>query len=132
MKSSSYRFVYFLLVVLLILGIVYYIYNYTFNSPWLVSGEVAKMLVKNNKVDVILDVRTDLERKTLGFYPSSVHIQSGDLEKLMVKMYPNKSNFILVYCNSGQRARNATDKLHKMGYNNTVYIASGYKSLTDS
>ena len=69
--------------------------------------------------------------KTLGFYPGSVHIQSADLERLMPTLYPNKNLRILAYCNSGHRARNATEKLHKLGYNNSVYISSHYGSLLD-
>jgi rhodanese-related sulfurtransferase len=87
------------------------------------------MLVKNNKLDIILDVRTPTEVTTLGAYPVSVNIQSADLEKMMPKMYPNKNNFILAYCNSGQRARNATEKLHELGYINSIYIATGPGSL---
>jgi len=99
------------------------------NSPYRVSSEVAKILIKNNKLDLILDVRTPVEVTALGAYPGSVNIQSSDLEKMMPKMYPNKNNFILIYCNSGQRARNATEKLHDLGYINTIYIASGPSSL---
>jgi rhodanese-related sulfurtransferase len=130
MKTKS-IFWYFLFFFLLILGIIIYLYHYAISSPYLISSDVAKILVKNNKLDVILDVRTPLERQTLGFYPGSVNIQTSDLEEKMPKMYPNKNNLILLYCNTGQRARNATEKLHKMGYSNAIYIASGYKSLIE-
>jgi len=80
-------------------------------------------------VGLILDVRTDLERSTLGFYPNSVHIQSADLEREMPKRYPDKNIRILAYCNTGHRARMATDKLQTLGYKNARYISSGYKSL---
>ena len=89
----------------------------------------AKELLQNNKIDLILDVRTGIERRTLGFYPGSVHIQSADLEERMPFEYPNKDITILAYCNSGQRARIATEKLHDLGYKNAVYIATTYKSL---
>lgn len=126
--KTRWNFWWFLFFLFLLLGILY-VYYYTVSSPWLVTSDVAKILVKNNKIDLVLDVRTNIERQTLGFYPSSIHIQTADLASMMPKMYPNKNNLILVYCNSGQRARNATDTLHKMGYINTMYIASGYKSF---
>lgn len=76
-----------------------------------------------------MDVRTDLERSTLGFYPGSVHIQSADLAQQMALQYPNKEIRILAYCNTGHRAKMAVNKLHELGYNNAFYIATTYKSL---
>jgi phage shock protein E len=115
----------------IILLVVYFIYNYTFNSPYLVSSNVAKILLRTQKVDIILDVRTNIERQTLGYYPNSINIDSNQLTKLFSGMYPNKKSLILVYCNTGQRARRATDILHKLGYNNTIYIASSHLTLIE-
>ena len=112
---------------LIILGVL--AYQYAVDSPYRISSQVAKQRVNANQVDVLLDVRTDLERATLGFYPGSVHIQSADLEAKMPLLYPNKDIRILAYCNTGHRARMATDKLHALGYNNSVYIATQYTSL---
>jgi len=104
-------------------------YTYAIDSPYRISSQDAKRRIQAGKFDVILDVRTDLERSTLGFYPGSVHVQSADLERVMPNRYPNKQTRILAYCNTGHRARMATDKLHKLGYSNAVYISSGYTSL---
>jgi rhodanese-related sulfurtransferase len=97
------------------------------NSPYRVSSEEAKEIIK--KGSLVLDVRTDFERSTLGYYPGSVHIPSSDLEERMPSEYPNKNINIVAYCNSGQRARIATEKLHSLGYNNAVYIVSTYGTL---
>ena len=97
------------------------------NSPFRISSEVAKEIIK--KGALVLDVRTNLERNTLGYYPGSVHIPSSDLEERMPNEYPNKNINIVAYCNSGQRARIATEKLHSLGYNNAVYIVSTYGTL---
>jgi len=107
----------------------FYMYQYAVASPYRIDVTEAKKRIQNKDVDVILDVRTDLELQTLGFYPGSVHIQSADLEAEMPKKYPNKDVKIIAYCNSGQRARLATEKLHKLGYNNATYIATTYLSL---
>lgn len=104
-------------------------YQYAVDSPYRISAPVAKQMIQANQVDVVLDVRTDLERATLGFYPGSVHIQSADLEEQMPQLYPNKDIRILAYCNTGHRARMATDKLRALGYKNSVYIATQYTSL---
>lgn len=104
-------------------------YLYATDSLYRISSTDAKQRIKNNQIDVILDVRTDIERTTLGFYPGSIHIQSADLESMMPTLVPNKQTRILAYCNTGHRARMATDKLHALGYDNAVYISSTYTTL---
>lgn len=128
-KQISYRTIGLTLVSIAVIIFIYYSYQYAVVSKNRVSSETAKGLIKNKKIDVVLDVRTDTERNTLGYYPGSIHIQSADLEKRMASQYPNKNTSILIYCNTGHRARMATDKLQKMGYKNTMYISSTYKSI---
>jgi rhodanese-related sulfurtransferase len=130
MKFSK-KILYFSIFVffsLLMIGL-FYSYQYAMDSPYRISAEEAKNRIKNNKIDLLLDVRTNLERETLGFYPGSVHIQSADLEKRMPLEFPNKNLHILAYCNTGQRARMAVEKLHALGYKNALYIATMYTSI---
>jgi hypothetical protein len=127
MKGS--RRIFLMVSVTVLVAVVYFLYRYAMDSPYRISTEDAKNRIKNNKIDLILDVRTDAEVKLLGFYPGSVHIQSADLEKRMSREYPDKNIRILAYCNSGQRARIATEKLHKLGYKNSLYIATPHQSL---
>jgi rhodanese-related sulfurtransferase len=127
MKPAVY-FIYAFLFSMIVFGI-YQAYLYATDSPYRISSADAKQRIKGHKIDVILDVRTDTERNTLGFYPGSVHIQSADLERMMPKLVPNKQTRILAYCNTGHRARMATDKLHALGYDNAVYISSTYTTL---
>ena len=119
----------FLLIVLVLVGLGLYLYIYSMDSPYRITAEEAKRRIQDGEFDVILDVRTDIERATLGYYPNSVHIQSADLESRMSRDFPNKRLNILAYCNSGQRARAATEKHHALGYTNSVYIATTYLSL---
>jgi phage shock protein E len=125
----SYRLVIIALALLSIFSVFFLLYRYAIDSPYRISLEKARLLLRENKIDLLLDVRTDAERKLLGYYPGSVHIQSLDLEKRMKVEYPDKNIRILTYCNSGQRARIATEKLHKLGYNNAVYIATPHTTL---
>lgn len=106
-----------------------YLYRYAMDSPFRVDSSVAKEMLASNQFDVVLDVRTDLERSTLGFYPGSIHVPSAELEATIQRVIPDKSSRILVYCNTGQRARKATEKMRTLGYTNAVYIASGHRSL---
>lgn len=107
---------------------VYGSYQYAVSSAYRVSSKKAKEMIQKNNIDVILDVRTDMERATLGYYPGSIHVPSADLENRMAD-YPNKDTRIIVYCNTGHRARMATDALQQMGYHNARYISSTYASM---
>lgn len=109
--------------------IFFMLYIFAIDSPYRISSSVAKKMIKDGEFDLILDVRTDLERNTLGYYPGSVHIQSVDLDKIMPVEYPNKNIRILAYCNTGHRARLAIEKLHGLGYSNALYIATPYTTL---
>ena len=104
-------------------------YLYATDSPYRISSQEAKRRIRNGDIDVILDVRTKIERDTLGVYPGSVPIPSADLNASMPVRYPNKKTRVLAYCNTGHRARMATDTLHALGYDNAVYISSPYTTL---
>jgi len=129
MKSSLRNYLPFLLVSAFIFIVFYYLYDYAVNSPYKINPSVAKKMIQNKEFDLILDVRTDLELQTLGYYPGSVHIQSADLKNQMHRKFPNKNIHILAYCNSGQRARKATEILHELGYKNALYIATPYTTI---
>ena len=117
------------LVIIFLIAFLYFSYQYAVSSKYIVSSEKAKQMIMDKKIDLVLDVRTDAERSMLGYYPGSKHIQSADLEKRMPSEYPNKDIHIISYCNTGHRAKMATDKLHQLGYKNAMYIASTYTSL---
>lgn len=117
------------LVVAIILIAAYFLYQYAVESPYRISSKEARRLIQQNQLDLILDVRTTAERNLLGVYPGSVHLPSADLEARMPNEYPNKDTRILVYCNTGHRARRATDILHALGYTNARYISSSYTTL---
>jgi rhodanese-related sulfurtransferase len=117
-----------ILIIILISSIIV-LYNYSISSPNRISSKLGKIFIKNNKIDVVLDVRTKLERDSIGSYPNSIHIPASDLETEFVNKYSNKNIFILAYCNTGQRARKAVEKLEKLGYMNVMYISGIYTEL---
>lgn len=114
-----------LLALVAVIGIVLY---YTFRSPYLISSNEAKKLLQQRKIDVVLDVRTKLEYN-LGHYPEAIHIPTVDLTKRIEQEIPKKDTSILIYCNTGQRSRYATDLLRAKGYKNVRYIAGPYWTL---
>ena len=123
------KMIYKIIILFVIAALIYFIYQYPKSSDYIISSKKAKKLIMSKKINLILDVRTNTERDMLGYYPGSVHIQSADLEKRMVHEYPNKNIHILIYCNTGHRAKMAAEKLQDMGYKNTKYILSTYKTL---
>ncbi len=98
-------------------------------SPYRISAEEARAQLAAGEIDLVLDVRTATERATLGFYPSSVHVAGADLAAVMPAQFPDRRTRILVYCNTGQRARAATEKLVALGYTNVRYISGSHLSL---
>lgn len=68
---------------------------------------------------VILDVRSYNEYKN-GHIESSTNLPVEEIEKIKY----DKDTKIIVYCNSGNRSKQASDKLIKMGYNN-IYDMGG-------
>ncbi len=118
-----------IIILVIFIGGAYGFYRYAMGSQYRISADTAKKLLADKQFDVVVDVRTVIERNTLGSYPGSVHIPSQELTKKMPMMFPKKETHVLVYCNTGQRARAATEILQGMGYTNAVYIASGHRSI---
>ena len=121
------------LILLLIIGglIVGFLYYYAMDSPYILTAAEAKKRIKDKQIDTVLDVRTELERETIGAYPNSIHIPSADIERRAPEELKNFDARILVYCNTGQRARAATEKLHELGYKNAVYIPTSHFSIME-
>lgn len=111
------------------IGILLYGYYYSVSSPYMISSEKARSLLRQKKIDLILDVRTKTERDVFGYYPGSIHIPAGNMDQETLRKYPNKDVNILVYCNTGQRARAATEKLKSFGFKNVFYIPTSHISL---
>ena len=113
--------------ILVAVGLVLSIW-YAYSSPLRISAEEAKQKLKTHDIDKVVDVRTDLEVKTLGSYPGSIHIPSAELPVRAASQL-GKQDRILLYCNTGQRARAAAETLQGLGYPNVRYIVGSYTSL---
>lgn len=96
--------------------------HYTFSGSQLVPASEAKKLVAGGAV--VLDVRTKLEYSA-GHHAGAKHVPASDLSGLKLR----KDTPIVVYCNTGQRARAAAEKLKALGYTRVVYIAGPYGTL---
>ena len=99
---------------------------YTYMGQNLVSASEAKRLIKEGKIKRVIDVRTVVEYRA-GHYPRALHIPVDKINEKTTMELPKKG--LLVYCNTGQRARFAAEKLEELGFEDVYYIAGTYKGL---
>ena len=81
----------------------------------------AKTLMEKEEGYILLDVRTKGEYE-IGYIPGAINIPLSDIDEKIISSLPDKSQMILVYCRSGNRSREASDKLSKLGYSNVLEI----------
>lgn len=76
--------------------------------------------IMNKETDyIILDVRTQEEYNS-GHIPEAVCIPNESIGKEPPSLLPDKNQLILVYCRSGNRSKQAAQKLADLGYTNIV------------
>ena len=68
---------------------------------------------------VILDVRTP-EEFSDKHIPDAINIPNEIIGTEEIPELPDKAQLILVYCRSGNRSKQASDKLVRLGYTNIV------------
>jgi len=119
---------YFFAAAVLIVVFVYIMYKYAINGALYMTTDEARAKIAKKEFDTIVDVRTNMEYN-LGHAPDAVHLPIGEIEAKASSVLPDKTARILVYCNTGQRARAASEKLYSMGYKNVRYIGGTYLSL---
>lgn len=102
---------------------------YSLTGFGLISPQTAKEMINKNIFNFIIDVRTSFEFN-LDNYKNSINIPVTNINQENLNKYSiNKNHTILVYCNTGQRARFAVEKLRNLGYNKTFYIENSHKNL---
>lgn len=118
-----------LLLVIPVLAILaFFLYRYAVSGFLYISAEEARNKLAANEFDVVLDVRSNMEYN-LGHYPNAKHIPILQLSERAPNELPDLSARILIYCNTGQRSRKASEILHGLGYKNTRYISGSYTTL---
>ena len=68
---------------------------------------------------VLLDVRTPEEYRS-GHIPGAIVVPNETIGTEEIAQLPDKDQLIMVYCRSGNRSKQASDKLVKLGYTNIV------------
>ena len=80
--------------------------------------EAVEMMEKEENY-VILDVHTH-EEFAAGHVPGAIVIPNETIGAEEIPQLPDKDQLIMVYCRSGNRSKQASDKLVKLGYTNIV------------
>ena len=84
-----------------------------------VTTEEAANIMQTEENYVILDVRTAQEFAS-GHIPGAVLLPNETIGTEDIPLLPDKDQLILVYCRSGNRSKQAAEKLAQLGYTNIV------------
>ena len=68
---------------------------------------------------IILDVRRP-DEFAAGHIPNAINVPNEIIGTDEIPELPNKDQLIMVYCRSGRRSKEASEKLVKLGYTNIV------------
>ena len=84
-----------------------------------ISMDEAVKIMKDEKNYIILDVRRPDEYAE-GHIPGAINVPNEEIGTAEISELPDKAQMILVYCRSGRRSKEASEKLVKLGYTNIV------------
>ena len=68
---------------------------------------------------IILDVRRP-DEFAAGHIPKAINVPNETIGTAEIPELPDKDQLIMVYCRSGRRSKEASEKLVKLGYTNIV------------
>ena len=68
---------------------------------------------------IILDVRRP-DEFAAGHIPNAINVPNETIDTDEIAELPDKDQLIMVYCRSGRRSKEASEKLVKLGYTNIV------------
>ena len=84
-----------------------------------ISMDEAITMMEEESGYIILDVRTP-EEFADKHIPGAVNIPNETIAVEEIPELPDKDQLILVYCRSGNRSKQASEKLASLGYTNVV------------
>ena len=82
-----------------------------------ISAEEAKTIMDTKTNYIIVDVRRP-EEFSDSHIKNAINLPNENIEFYAETKLPNKDQLILVYCRSGNRSKQACEKLVKLGYTN--------------
>ena len=84
-----------------------------------ISMDEAITMMETESNYIILDVRTPEEFAQMHI-PGAINVPNETIGTEEIPELPNKDQLILVYCRSGNRSKQASEKLAALGYTNIV------------
>ena len=93
-----------------------------------ISQDEAKEMMLRDDGHVVVDVRRQDEFDA-GHIPGAILLPNEDIGDTPPAALPDKNQIILIYCRSGNRSKQASQKLFDMGYTN-IYEFGGINSWT--
>ena len=86
-----------------------------------ITAQQAKEIMDTQTGYIILDTRTQ-EEYDEGHIPGAINIPNEDIGTNEIPRLPQKDQRIYVYCRSGNRSKQASEKLVALGYTDIVEI----------
>lgn len=84
-----------------------------------ITMDEAIIMMEEESNYIILDVRTP-EEFSEKHIPGAINIPNETIGTEEVPELPDKDQLILIYCRSGNRSKQASEKLVRLGYTNIV------------
>jgi rhodanese-related sulfurtransferase len=84
-----------------------------------ISMEEAVAMMAQETGYIILDVRR-ADEFAAGHIPNAINVPNETIGTTEIAELPDKDQLIMVYCRSGRRSKDASEKLVKLGYTNIV------------
>ena len=121
------KIIYIILIILIIVGGVILLMNKKDNKTdnknesaiKYVSMDDIINIMNENEGYIILDVRT-VEEYNDGHIPNAICIPNETISEDVINKLPNKEQLLLIYCRSGNRSKQAANKLQELGYTKLV------------
>ena len=89
------------------------------NTYQQITVQEAANIMQSETNYILLDVRTAQEYAS-GHIPGAVNLPNETITSEAIQQLPDKEQLILVYCSSGNRSKQASEKLVNLGYTNIV------------
>ena len=93
--------------------------NNQINTYRQITVDEAIALMAEETGYIILDVRRP-EEFAEGHIPNAINVPNETIGTAEISELPDKNQLIMVYCRSGRRSKEASEKLVKLGYTNIV------------
>ena len=110
-----------IIIVILVVGVIFMLNEKNESDVTIkyVSMDDIVQIMNESDDYIILDVRT-IEEYNEGHIPNAICIPNETINDNIIEELPRKEQLILIYCRSGNRSKQAVEKLKKLGYTNLI------------